>query len=58
MPPKMPMSRLRLWLQLKPKLLRMHKVSVYETLERPLVPVLMAMEEMKAWKWTAMCWPN
>ena len=35
---------LRLWLLLKPKLLRMHKVSVYETLERPLVPVLMAME--------------
>lgn len=35
---------LRLWLLLKPKLLRMHKVTVYETLERPLVPVLMAME--------------
>ncbi len=35
---------LRLWLLLKPRLLRMHKVTVYETLERPLVPVLMAME--------------
>ncbi|MEO6607440.1 MAG: DNA polymerase I [Aestuariivirga sp.] len=35
---------LRLWLLLKPRLLRMHKVTVYETLERPLIPVLMAME--------------
>ena len=35
---------LRLWMLLKPRLLRMHKVSVYETLERPLIPVLMAME--------------
>jgi DNA polymerase-1 len=35
---------LRLWLLLKPRLLRMHKVTVYETLERPLVTVLMAME--------------
>jgi DNA polymerase-1 len=35
---------LRLWLLLKPRLLRMHKVSVYETLERPLISVLMAME--------------
>lgn len=35
---------LRLWLLLKPRLLRMHKVTVYESLERPLIPVLMAME--------------
>ena len=35
---------LRLWLLLKHKLQKMHKVSVYETLERPLVPVLMEME--------------
>ncbi len=35
---------LRLWLLFKPRLLRMHKVTVYETLERPLVPVLMTME--------------
>jgi DNA polymerase I len=35
---------LRLWMVLKQKLLRMHKVTVYETLERPLVPVLTQME--------------
>jgi DNA polymerase I len=35
---------LRLWMLLKPRLLRMRKVTVYETLERPLVPVLMQME--------------
>ncbi len=35
---------LRLWMLLKPRLLNMHKVTVYETLERPLVPVLMQME--------------
>ena len=35
---------LRLWLLLKNKLQQMHKVTVYETLERPLVPVLMEME--------------
>ena len=35
---------LRLWMLLKPRLLKMHKVTVYETLERPLVPVLMQME--------------
>ena len=35
---------LRLWLLFKNKLQKMHKVSVYETLERPLVPVLMEME--------------
>ena len=31
---------LRLWKLLKPRLLRKHKVTVYETLERPLIPVL------------------
>jgi DNA polymerase I len=35
---------LRLWMVLKPRLLAMRKVAVYETLERPLVPVLMNME--------------
>jgi DNA polymerase I len=35
---------LRLWMLLKPRLLQMHKVTVYETLERPLIPVLMQME--------------
>ncbi len=35
---------LRLWKLLKPRLVRKHKVTVYETLERPLIPVLEAME--------------
>jgi DNA polymerase I len=35
---------LRLWMLLKPRLRQMKKVTVYETLERPLVPVLMQME--------------
>ena len=35
---------LRLWLLFKQRLLQMHKVTVYETLERPLSPVLMEME--------------
>ena len=35
---------LRLWLLLKPRLATMGKRSVYETLERPLVAVLAAME--------------
>jgi DNA polymerase-1 len=35
---------LRLWKLLKPRLLKKRKVTVYETLERPLVPVLEAME--------------
>ena len=35
---------LRLWLLLKPRLARMGKRAVYETLERPLVRVLAAME--------------
>jgi DNA polymerase-1 len=35
---------LRLWLLFKQKLLKAKKVTVYETLERPLVPVLRDME--------------
>jgi DNA polymerase I len=35
---------LRLWLLLKQKVLQKRKVTVYETLERPLVPVLEQME--------------
>lgn len=35
---------LRLWLLLKPRLLQIGKLSVYETLERPLLPVLAQME--------------
>ena len=35
---------LRLWVELKPRLAAEHLVSVYEKLERPLVPVIAAME--------------
>ena len=35
---------LRLWLLLKPRLTEEHKRTVYETLERPLAPVLAEME--------------
>ncbi len=35
---------LRLWLMLKPRLASEHRAVVYETLERPLVPVLAQME--------------
>lgn len=35
----------KLWGELKPRLLSEQMVSVYETLERPLIPVLVAMEE-------------
>jgi len=35
---------LRLWLVLKPQLLAERLASVYETIERPLVPVIVAME--------------
>jgi DNA polymerase-1 len=35
---------LRLWKLLKPRLLKKRKVTVYEMLERPLIPVLEAME--------------
>ena len=36
---------LRLWLVLKPRLPAEHMVTLYETLERPMVPVLARMEE-------------
>ncbi len=35
---------LRLWLALKPRLVAEHMMTVYETLERPLVPVIVDME--------------
>ncbi|MDP1626203.1 DNA polymerase I [Parvibaculum sp.] len=35
---------LRLWHILKPRLVAEHRITVYETLERPLVPVLAEME--------------
>ncbi|MGQ0671661.1 MAG: DNA polymerase I [Hyphomicrobium sp.] len=35
---------LRLWLKLKPRLAAERMVTVYETLERPLVPVIVGME--------------
>ncbi|MGH6816183.1 MAG: DNA polymerase I, partial [Hyphomicrobiaceae bacterium] len=35
---------LRLWLHLKPRLISERRTTVYETLERPLVPVIAAME--------------
>lgn len=37
---------LRLWLQLKPRLAAERMTTVYETLERPLVPVIAAMEKV------------
>jgi DNA polymerase I len=36
---------LRLWLKLKPRLTAERMANVYETLERPLVPVIVAMEQ-------------
>ncbi len=36
---------LRLWLAIKPRLAAEHMTSVYETLERPMVPVLARMEQ-------------
>jgi DNA polymerase-1 len=36
---------LRLWQMLKPRLIAEHMLTVYETLERPLVPVLVRMEQ-------------
>ena len=36
---------LRLWAQFKPRLAREHMVGVYETIERPLIPVLLGMEQ-------------
>ncbi len=35
---------LRLWMALKPRLAAEHMATVYETLERPLVPVIVGME--------------
>ncbi|KQP30886.1 DNA polymerase I [Methylobacterium sp. Leaf104] len=35
---------LRLWRMMKPRLVAEHRVAVYETLERPLVPVVARME--------------
>ena len=35
---------LRLWMALKPRLVAEHMTTVYETLERPLLPVIVAME--------------
>jgi DNA polymerase-1 len=35
---------LQLWAQFKPRLAQEHMVSLYETIERPLIPVLVGME--------------
>ncbi|MEC9347789.1 MAG: DNA polymerase I [Pseudomonadota bacterium] len=35
----------RLWQLLKPRLVHEHMVSIYETIERPLVPVIASMEQ-------------
>ena len=43
-PPRTPTSRSALWLALKPRLAAERMVNVYETLERPMVPVLARME--------------
>ena len=44
MPARRPISGLRLWLMLKPRLAAEAVTTVYETLERPLAPVLAQME--------------
>jgi len=36
---------LQLWAQFKPRLATDHMVTVYETIERPLIPVLLGMEQ-------------
>jgi DNA polymerase-1 len=36
---------MQLWAQFKPRLAREHMVGVYETIERPLIPVLLSMEQ-------------
>jgi DNA polymerase-1 len=36
---------LQLWAQCKPRLAREHMVAMYETIERPLIPVLLGMEQ-------------
>ena len=43
-PPRTRTSTMRLWRALKPRLAAEHVATVYETLERPLVPVLARME--------------
>ena len=45
MPPRTPTWRSACGLALKPRLVAEHMTTVYETLERPLVPVLARMEE-------------
>jgi DNA polymerase-1 len=35
----------RLWQALKPQVIERHLVTLYETIERPLIPVIVAMEE-------------
>ncbi|MBY0318321.1 MAG: DNA polymerase I [Reyranella sp.] len=36
---------MQLWAQFKPRLVHEHMVGVYETIERPLIPVLLGMEQ-------------
>ena len=36
---------MQLWAQFKPRLAREHMVGLYETIERPLIPVLLGMEQ-------------
>ncbi|MEI9901885.1 MAG: DNA polymerase I [Hyphomicrobium sp.] len=36
---------LQLWAQFKPRIAQEHMVSMYETIERPLIPVLLSMEQ-------------
>ncbi len=36
---------MQLWTQFKPRLAREHMVTTYETVERPLIPVLLGMEQ-------------
>ena len=36
---------MQLWAQLKPRIAAEHMVSMYETIERPLIPVLLGMEQ-------------
>jgi DNA polymerase-1 len=36
---------MQLWAQFKPRLPREHMVALYETIERPLIPVLLGMEQ-------------
>jgi DNA polymerase I len=36
---------MQLWAQFKPRLAREHMVAMYETIERPLIPVLLGMEQ-------------